>query len=135
MLVESRVSYLQMLVLSAALSGNATVLGRTDPVSDMLRAGTRQGVYQFKLLAVDVPAASSAEQRLYVEGDAKLYHRGGVINELRDPFLQVCSPQAPCCRAWNRPTVASVTPAECASGERLCGGAVELCDHITRACS
>jgi hypothetical protein len=54
-----------------------------------------QGVSQFKLLAVDVPAASSAEQRLYVEGDAKLYHRGGVINELRDPFLQVRSPQAP----------------------------------------
>ena len=51
-------------------------------------------MYQFKLLAVDVPAASSAEQRLYVEGDAKLYHRGGVINELRDPFLQVRSPQA-----------------------------------------
>ena len=48
----------------------------------------------FKLLAVDVPTASSAEQRLYVEGDAKLYHRGGVINELRDPFIQV---RTPCC--------------------------------------
>ena len=51
--------------------------------------GWLQGSYVFKLLAVDVPTASSAEQRLYVEGDSKLYHRGGVINELRDPFLQV----------------------------------------------
>lgn len=49
-----------------------------------------QGKYQFKLLAVDVPAASGAEQRLYLEGDDKVYHRGGVINELRDPFIQVC---------------------------------------------
>ena len=54
-----------------------------------VRAWWRQGHYVFKLLAVDVPTASSAEQRLYVEGDAKLYHRGGVINELRDPFIQV----------------------------------------------
>ena len=51
--------------------------------------GWLQGSYLFKLLAVDVPTASSAEQRLYVEGDSKLYHRGGVINELRDPFIQV----------------------------------------------
>lgn len=47
-----------------------------------------QGKYHFKLLAVDVPASSGAEQRLYLEGDSKVYHRGGVINELRDPFLQ-----------------------------------------------
>jgi len=39
---------------------------------------------------VDVPAASGAEQRLYLEGNDKVYHRGGVINELRDPFIQVC---------------------------------------------
>ena len=57
--------------------------------------GWLQGSYLFKLLAVDVPTASSAEQRLYVEGDSKLYHRGGVINELRDPFLQARQPRQP----------------------------------------
>ncbi len=63
-------------------------------VSSQSVSGCCQGNYLFKLLAVDVPTASSAEQRLYVEGDAKLYHRGGVINELRDPFIQV----RPACR-------------------------------------
>ena len=48
-----------------------------------------QGAYLFKLLAVDVPTAGGAEQRLFLEGDNKAYERGGVIRELRDPFLQV----------------------------------------------
>ena len=36
-----------------------------------------------------MPTASGAEQRLFVEGDEIAYSRGGVIAELRDPFLQV----------------------------------------------
>jgi len=48
-----------------------------------------QGKYGFKLLAVDVPTAEGAEQRLFLDGDDKLYTRGGVMSELRDPFLRV----------------------------------------------
>lgn len=48
-----------------------------------------QGRYLFKLLAVDVPSAAGPEQRLFLEGDEKAYNRGGVIQELRDPFLRV----------------------------------------------
>ena len=48
-----------------------------------------QGRYTFKLLAVDVPTAAGAEQRLFVYGDDKLYMRGGVMSELRDPFMRV----------------------------------------------
>ncbi len=48
-----------------------------------------QGKYGFKLLAVDVPTAQGAEQRLFLDGDDKLYTRGGVMSELRDPFLRV----------------------------------------------
>lgn len=51
-----------------------------------------QGRYSFKLLAVDVPTAAGAEQRLFIEGNDQLYTRGGVMSELRDPFLRVgCS--------------------------------------------
>ena len=48
-----------------------------------------QGRYSFKLLAVDVPTAAGVEQRLFVDGDDKLYTRGGVMSELQDPFLRV----------------------------------------------
>ena len=48
-----------------------------------------QGRYIYKLLAVDVPAAEGAEQRLFLEGDNSIYSRGGVMSELRDPFLRV----------------------------------------------
>ena len=41
---------------------------------------------------MDVPTAQGAEQRLFLDGDDKLYTRGGVMSELRDPFLRV-SPQ------------------------------------------
>ena len=54
-----------------------------------------QGKYLFKLLAVDVPSAAGPEQRLYLEGDEKAYARGGVIAELRDPFLHVPSTARP----------------------------------------
>ena len=50
-----------------------------------------QGKYGFKLLAVDVPTAEGAEQRLFLDGDDKIYTRGGVMSELRDPFLRVSS--------------------------------------------
>ena len=50
-----------------------------------------QGRYGFKLLAVDVPTAAGKEQRLFLDGDDKLYTRGGVMSELRDPFLRVRS--------------------------------------------
>ena len=46
----------------------------------------------FKLLAVDVPTAGGSEQRLFVEGDEQAYAKGGIISELRDPFLQVGHP-------------------------------------------
>ncbi|DBB16519.1 TPA: hypothetical protein ACH3X3_014785 [Trebouxia sp. C0006] len=51
------------------------------------------GKYGFKLLAVDVPTAQGAEQRLFLDGDDKLYTRGGVMSELRDPFLRAISMQ------------------------------------------
>ena len=43
----------------------------------------------FKLLAVDVPSAAGPEQRIYLEGDERIYNRGSVMRELRDPFLNV----------------------------------------------
>eukprot|EP00884_Botryococcus_braunii_P014833 jgi/Botrbrau1/23350/Bobra.0051s0009.1 len=52
-----------------------------------LEAKKRKGKYVYKLLAVDVPAAGGQEQRLYVEGNERLYNRGSVVKELRDPFL------------------------------------------------
>ena len=51
----------------------------------------RQGRYVFKLLAVDVPSAAGPEQRIYLEGDERIYNRGSVMRELRDPFLNVRS--------------------------------------------
>ena len=58
-----------------------------------------QGRYSYKLLAVDVPAAPNADQRLYLEGDDSVYNRGSVISELRDPFVNVRS----CCSCWTKP--------------------------------
>lgn len=54
-----------------------------------------QGAYVFKLLALDVPSAAGPEQRIYLEGDEKIYNRGSVIRELRDPFLNVKVPSNP----------------------------------------
>jgi hypothetical protein len=48
-----------------------------------------QGRYEFKLLAVDVPSYSGGEQRIFLEGGPRIYERGGVLNELRDPFVRV----------------------------------------------
>jgi hypothetical protein len=51
-----------------------------------------KGDIVYKLLAVDVSGAGASpadreEQRLYLKGDSTVFHRGGVIAELRDPFL------------------------------------------------
>lgn len=54
-----------------------------------LEAKKRSGHYTFKLLAVDVPAYGGGEQRIYIEGGPSVYERGGVLNELRDPFIRV----------------------------------------------
>lgn len=43
---------------------------------------------------MDVPAAAGPEQRIFLEGDQQIYARGGVMGELRDPFLRVCSSNA-----------------------------------------
>ena len=48
-----------------------------------------QGKYSFKLLAVDVPSAVDRQQRIFLEGDEKGYSRGGIMGELRDPFIRV----------------------------------------------
>ncbi|CAG9466218.1 unnamed protein product [Pedinophyceae sp. YPF-701] len=53
-----------------------------------LEAKRRHGRYQMKLLAVDVPAAAGGDQRLYLEGGEAVFQRGGVLSELRDPFLR-----------------------------------------------
>ena len=56
-----------------------------------MASAAAQGKYDFKLLAVDVPTAAGSDQRLYLAGDDRIYQRGSIIAELRDPFLQVCS--------------------------------------------
>lgn len=50
---------------------------------------TTQGQYVFKLIAVDVPTLSGDEQRIFIEGGPAIYSRGGILDELRDPFLRV----------------------------------------------
>lgn len=54
-----------------------------------IEAKKRRGELIFKLIAVDVPLpeALGGEQRVYVEGGPKVYARGGVLDELRRPFL------------------------------------------------
>ena len=54
-----------------------------------LEAKKRAGKLKLSLLAVDVPmpAVLGGEQRVYLEGGPKAYSRGGVLDELRRPFL------------------------------------------------
>ncbi|KAI8101238.1 hypothetical protein M9435_001346 [Picochlorum sp. BPE23] len=58
-----------------------------------LEAKNRKGKVTLSLLAVDVPmpASMGGEQRIYIEGGIKAYDRGGVLNELRRPFLSALS--------------------------------------------
>lgn len=95
-----------------------------------------QGKYDFKLLAVDVPTAAGPEQRLYLAGDDRIYQRGSIIAELRDPFLQVRS--TPLNAHWLYPDkwrslqealhsaprrICCAAGAGCAEGgQRACGG-------------
>lgn len=49
----------------------------------------KQGKYDMKLLAVDVPMASGPDQRLYLIGNEKEYTvGGGLISDLRDPVVK-----------------------------------------------
>ena len=66
---------------STCLCGHAFVPA-ADPAVPL------QGKYDFKLLAVDVPTAARGEQRVFLEGDQRRYERGGIMSELRDPFLR-----------------------------------------------
>ena len=54
-----------------------------------VEAKKKAGHLKMTLLAVDVPmpAALGGEQRLFIEGGPKAYSRGGVLDELRRPFL------------------------------------------------
>ncbi|ERN04255.1 hypothetical protein AMTR_s00077p00157770 [Amborella trichopoda] len=49
----------------------------------------KQGQYDMKLLAVDVPMTSGPDQRLFLIGDEEEYKvGGGLISELRDPIVK-----------------------------------------------
>ena len=49
---------------------------------------------EVKLLAVDVAAAGSKEQRIYIVGDTEAYDKsGGVVSELRDPIVRALAKQ------------------------------------------
>lgn len=49
----------------------------------------KQGQYDMKLLAVDIPMASGPDQRLFLIGDEEEYRiGGGLIAELRDPVVK-----------------------------------------------
>ncbi|XP_062193670.1 uncharacterized protein LOC133897109 [Phragmites australis] len=50
----------------------------------------KNGQYDMKLLAVDIPMASGPDQRLFLVGDEQEYKvGGGLISELRDPIVKV----------------------------------------------
>ncbi|XP_021752317.1 uncharacterized protein LOC110717838 [Chenopodium quinoa] len=49
----------------------------------------KEGKYNVKLLAVDIPMASGPDQRLFLIGDEEEYRiGGGLIGELRDPVVR-----------------------------------------------
>lgn len=49
----------------------------------------KNGQYDFKLLAVDIPMASGPDQRIFLIGDEGEYKiGGGLISELRDPIVK-----------------------------------------------
>lgn len=63
------------------------VEGRDHRGMASLEVKKRRGRYDFKLLAVDVPGAEGSKP-IFVYGDMDRYNRGGVLAELRDPFLK-----------------------------------------------
>lgn len=59
-----------------------------------VEAKKRKGKYDFKLLAVDVPSALGGEQRIFLVGGPSLYNQaGGVLTELREPFVRALTLQ------------------------------------------
>ncbi|QDZ22909.1 hypothetical protein HOP50_09g54580 [Chloropicon primus] len=58
-----------------------------------IEAKKKRGKHQFKLLAVDVVTKSGLEERIFLDGDESYYRRGGILSELRDPFLKVAAAQ------------------------------------------
>ncbi|EEC70010.1 hypothetical protein OsI_00558 [Oryza sativa Indica Group] len=54
-----------------------------------IKGSERKGLYDMKLLAVDIPMASGPDQRLFLVGDEQEYKvGGGLISELRDPIVK-----------------------------------------------
>ncbi len=67
---------------------------------------------------MDVPTAQGAEQRLFLDGDDKLYTRGGVMSELRDPFLRVSTcTSITSLESWLTPSTASMQPQQLVHAE------------------
>jgi hypothetical protein len=58
-----------------------------------VEAKKRKGKYDFKLLAVDVPSALGGEQRIFLVGGPSIYDAGGVLTELREPFVRALTLQ------------------------------------------
>ena len=58
-----------------------------------IEAKKKGGKHQFKLLAIDVVTNSGREERIFLDGNDAYYNRGGVLSELRDPFLKVAAAQ------------------------------------------
>jgi len=57
-----------------------------------LEAKKRHGKYELKLLAVDIPSGGGGgDQRFYLQGTETIFARGGVLSELRDPFVRALS--------------------------------------------
>ncbi|KAF3497423.1 hypothetical protein DY000_02056389 [Brassica cretica] len=54
-----------------------------------VQGAERKGLYDMKLLAVDIPMASGPDQRLFLIGDEEEYRvGGGLISELTDPVVK-----------------------------------------------
>ena len=70
--------------LQAALpAGGAHALSAAPPPRQPAAAGKEGGAEQA------AAAAAARQQRVYIVGDAVAYGKGGVLGELRSPFLQV----------------------------------------------
>ena len=59
-----------------------------------IEAKKKKGKHQFKLLAVDIVSKEGQEQRIFLDGNESYYTRGGILRELRDPFLKVAAAQS-----------------------------------------
>jgi hypothetical protein len=59
-----------------------------------IEAKKKRGRHKFKLLAVDIVTSSGGEERIFLDGSSREYHSGGILSELRDPFLRVASAQS-----------------------------------------